>query len=153
MSSIQGIEKLHQYLSSIQLEKITKAADRHAEQSNMSFYIISISETAMEIEVTQAETKSNTYATADTLKKRTQEMVKNFLPHTKLNIYPITFAPSPASLVTTSWLENKMQEKDVRIKQIAFDTGIDKQSISDWITGKKSMSQIVKAMFYFYFSK
>lgn len=46
-----------------------------------------------------------------------------------------------------------MNEKGIRIKQIAFDTGIDRESISDWVTEKRNMSQIVKAMFYYYLSK
>ncbi|MFC1225361.1 hypothetical protein ACFE6N_16250 [Pedobacter sp. BG31] len=45
-----------------------------------------------------------------------------------------------------------MQEKGLRIKQIAFETGIDCESISDWVTGKKAMGKTVKAMFYFYLS-
>jgi len=46
-----------------------------------------------------------------------------------------------------------MLQKGVRIKQIAFDTGVDRESVSEWVTGKRSMSQIVKALFYYYLSK
>ncbi|RZM23844.1 MAG: XRE family transcriptional regulator, partial [Pedobacter sp.] len=33
---------------------------------------------------------------------------------------------------------------------IAFDTGIDRETIADWVTGKRQMSQLVKAMLFFY---
>jgi hypothetical protein len=71
----------------------------------------------------------------------------------KLTVATETRLPSPAAIVDRLWIEKKMQEKGVRIKQIAFDTGVDRTSISDWVTGKRSMGQIVKAMFYFYLSK
>lgn len=153
MSSIQGIEKLETVLTVNDIRNITAAADHHAAMSNISFTILSVSENTVEIETTQAETKSGKYATEATLIKRTRELFGKYLPKMELHISTVTFAPSPSSTVTTAWLEQKMQLKGLRIKQIAFDTGIDKESISDWVTGKKSMSQIVKAMFYFYLTR
>lgn len=152
MKSIPGIEKLTAILTTEQLEKLDRSAQRHIEMSNMSFKILSATERNLEIEVVQNETKSGRYATEATLTSRTKELFGKFLPDTELNISAVAYSPSPASVVTTAWLEQKMQQKGVRIKQIAFQTGIDKQAISDWVTGKKSMSQLVKAMFYFYLS-
>jgi hypothetical protein len=153
MSSIPGLEKLKDLLSDADMEKLGRAADRHFSASNMTFTILTVSNDKIEIETAQGETKSGKYATAATLLSRTKDLFGKYLPKIELHISAATFAPSPTSTVTTAWLEQKMQQKGVRIKQIAFDTGIDKESISDWVTGKKSMSLIVKAMFYFYLSK
>lgn len=133
------------------IDQLNKSADRHTVQSNITFTILSFEGDVIEVEARQGENKSGKYASEATLIKRTQEVFSK-VPEFKLNVYPETFLPSPTSVVNTGWLEKKMQEKGVRIKQIAFDTGIDRESISDWVTGKRSMSQIVKAMFYFYFS-
>lgn len=153
INSIPGIEKLNMLMSSTEIEKLIKAAEHHRETSNMNFTILSVNAEEIEIEVTQEETKSGRYASEATLSKRTKDLFTKHLPKAKLHIHTQTFAPSPASTVTTAWLESKMQQKGVRIKQIAFDTGLDRESISDWVTGKRSMSQIVKAMFYFYLNK
>ena len=153
MSNILGIEKLHSLLSQDQLEKLDKAAQRHTTESNMSFVVLSATEKEIQVETTQGETKSGKYATEATLINRTKELFAKILPNVKFVINPVPFAPSPASTVTTAWLENQMEKKGIRIKQIAFDAGIDRESISDWVTGKRPMSQLVKAMFYFYFSK
>ncbi|MGF1924634.1 MAG: helix-turn-helix domain-containing protein [Bacteroidia bacterium] len=153
MSKILGIEKLKDFLTPEQTEKLNKAAERHATASNMTFTLLSATETALEIEVAQSETKSGKYASEATLISRSEDLFGKLLPNIPLHINPVAFAPSPASIVTTAWLESKMQQKGVRIKQIAFETGIDREAISDWVTGKRSMSQLVKAMFYFYLSK
>ncbi|RZM29172.1 MAG: XRE family transcriptional regulator [Pedobacter sp.] len=153
MSSIPGLEKLSVMLSEADTQGLTRSADRHFIASNMTFTILSVSEGAIEIETAQGETKSGKYASQATLISRTRELFSKYLPEIKLHIFAATYAPSPASTVTTKWLEEKMKVKGIRIKQIAFETGIGKESISDWVTGKKSMSQIVKAMFYFYLSR
>lgn len=149
---ITGIEKLNSALSSEQIDQLNKAADRHTAQSNISFTLLAIEDNLIEIETAQGENKSGKYATEATLIKRTQEVFSK-ITEFQLKVHPLTYLPSPTSVVNTAWLERKMQEKGVRIKQIAFETGIDRESISDWVTGKRSMSQIVKAMFYFYLSK
>lgn len=153
ISHIQGAEKLQQYLSAEQIVKLQKAAMRHKEQSNTSFNIISLSENTIEIETTQSETSSGKYATAATLVKRAEDLFKKLLPFHKIMVTAQPVRPSLASVVDTKWIEQKMQQKEIRIKQIAFDTGIDREDISDWVTGKRAMGQIVKAMFYFYLDK
>ena len=153
MSTITGIDKLTQLISSEEISKLEKGAERHRKASSITFTIKYADEHVTEIECRQDENKSGNYATEATLVKRTQELFSKILPHSQLVILPVTFRPSPASAVTPNWLDQKMNEKGIRIKQIAFDTGVDRESISDWVTGKRKMSRIVKAMFYYYLLK
>ncbi|WP_432713592.1 helix-turn-helix domain-containing protein [Pedobacter sp.] len=153
MSVIPGIEKLSTLLEADQLTKLEKAAERHQTQSNITFSILTLTENTLHIETTQSENRSGKYASEATLVKRTHEVFDKWLPNFDIQISAAPFLPSPTSVVNTAWLERKMLEKGVRIKQIAFETGIDRESIAEWISGKRSMSQLVKAMFYFYLSK
>ena len=153
MSSIQNINLLEPILTPEQIFKLDKAAARHQEQSNTNFKIVSETEKTIIIETAQGETGSGKYATEATLIKRTEDLFRKHLPHYKITVSPETFQASPASVVTIAWIEKMMLQKGVRIKQIAFDTGVDRESVSEWVTGKRSMSQIVKALFYYYLSK
>jgi hypothetical protein len=153
MSTIIGIDKLTQQLSPEEIIKLDKGAERYLKESSITFTIKYTDEHVTEIECRQEANKSGNYATEATLIKRTQELFSKLLPQSQLVILPVTFRPSPAGEVTPAWLDRKMNEKGIRIKQIAFDTGIDRESISDWVTGKRKMSQIVKAMFYYYLSR
>lgn len=149
MSIIIGLEKLQTQLTTEKINQLNRAAEIHQKQANITFSLLALEDDTIDIEAAQGENKSGKYASESTLIKRTHE-VFSLLPEFKVKVHPVTFLPSPASVVTSAWLEKKMREKDIRIKQIAFDTGINRESISDWVTGKRSMSQIVKAMFYFY---
>lgn len=153
MSIIQNISELEKFLNIDQILKLEKAAARHKEQSNISFTAGSADHGEIQITTVQGETSSGKYASEATLVKRTEDLFRKIMPGYKITVATETHLPSPATIVDTLWIEKKMQEKGVRIKQIAFDTGIDRASISDWVTGKRSMGQIVKAMFYFYLSK
>lgn len=153
MSSIQNINLLEPCLGTDKIMKLDKAATRHQEQSNTNFNIRLVGDKIIEVETAQGETSSGKYATEATLVKRTEDLFRKHLPGYQIIVSPETFQPSPASLVNTAWIEKMMQQKGIRIKQIAFDTGIDRESVSEWVTGKRSMSQIVKALFYYYLSK
>ena len=153
MSVILGIEKLQTQLGTDEISKLVEAAEIHQSQSNIGFCILAIEESAIQIETTQSENRSGRYASEATLIKRTHEVFDNVLPQYEIQVIPVPFLPSPTSVVTTAWLEKMMLSKGVRIKQLAFDTGVDRESIAGWVSGKRSMSQIVKAMFYFYFTR
>ncbi|MFW0718372.1 XRE family transcriptional regulator [Pedobacter sp. N23S346] len=153
MSTIENAAMLENFITSEKILKLEAAAARHKEQSNISFTVTAIKDHTIEILTVQNETLSGKYASEATLIKRTEDLFRKISPEFKIVVSAETHLPSPANLVNVPWIEKKMQEKGVRIKQIAFDSGIDRESIAEWVTGKRSMSQIVKAMFYFYLSK
>lgn len=153
MTVIKNLNALDKILTSQQLEQLDAAAMPHISQSNISFEIIILEGENVKIEVTQDKKSSGKYATEATLVKRAHEVFDRSLSSFSLEISTVTALPSPVSTVNTEWLEKKMLEKGIRIKQIAFDTGIDRESIADWVGGKRSMGQTVKAMFYFYFNR
>jgi hypothetical protein len=153
MTTIENVNKLSGILDNEQIKQLEGAAFVHEQQSNVTFKIIDVSENRVHIGVSQAEKNSKVYATEATLIKRTHEVFDKWLRSFTLQIEPTTALPSPVSIVNVQWLEKKMLEKGLRIKQMAFDTGVDRESIAEWVAGKRPMSQIVKAMFYFYLNK
>lgn len=53
--------------------------------------------------------------------------------------------------VSPAWIRKEMNFQDVKVKDIALDTGVDQSSISSYISGSRGMSKPVKAMFLYYF--
>lgn len=153
MNVIIGIEQLSKELKPEQIEQLESAAASYKSQSNIEFTILQVVGDIVQIETAQFQTRSGKYANEATLIKKTNELFSKWMPGHTLKVDVSPFLPSPTSVVTPQWLEDKMKEKGVRIKQIAFDTGVNRDSVAEWVAGKRSMSQIVKAMFYFYLSK
>lgn len=153
MNPIENQELLNRYLSEEEFLKLQAAATRYHVQSSMAFSIKLIEDSRIRISTIQNEMPSGHYAIEATLVKRTEDLFKKFFPGFSIIVTAQTYLPSPALVVNPQWIAKRMEDKGLKIKQVAFDTGIDRQSLSDWITGKRSMSQIVKALFYFYLSK
>lgn len=151
MSTIKNLEILSEILDHHDLEKLDTLAFLHEKQSSIQFTIRSLEDDILTVETEQGET-AGVYANFKTLIKRTGEVFNKFLPAgVQLHVIPEEFISSPAMVVTAEWINKKMLEKDIRIKKIAFDTGLPRKDIAAWVTGEKSMSQVVKAMFYYYF--
>lgn len=150
MDTSTRIKKLTEQLSHDDARKLEQSIETLQKESSITFTVKQLADQLIEIECRQDENRSGNYATEAALIKRTEQLFKKHFPHSKLVVVPVTYRPSPSTAVTPAWLEQKMNEKGIRIKQIAFDTGVDRESISEWVTGKRKMSQIVKAMFYYY---
>lgn len=151
MSYIKNIPILSDILDESTIKELDAAAAIHLKQSNIEFALVSFENNTLVVDTEQGKTSGN-YANFKTLIKRTGEVFDKHLPSgCRLLVNAKEFEESPAMVVNPAWIDRKMIEKEVRIKQIAFDTGLDRKDISGWVTGERTMSQIVKAMFYFYF--
>lgn len=151
MKIIKNLDKLSGMLQPADLKALDAAAAVHQKQSNISFTITEVSGNTLSVETEQGKTGGN-YTRYRTLVKRTHEVFDRFLPAgLSLEVHPVEFVESPAAAVTPEWIGRQMQEKEVKIRQIAFDTDLERKDISGWVTGERQMSRIVKAMFYYYF--
>lgn len=151
MTTIKNLSLLTEILEESVLRELDAAATVHLKQSNIEFTILSLEDKVLTVDAEQGKTSGN-YANFKTLIKRTGEVFNKHLPSGyQLKVNAKEFEESPAMVVNPAWIERKMVEKEVRIKQIAFDTGLDRKDISGWVTGERTMSQIVKSMFYYYF--
>ncbi len=54
------------------------------------------------------------------------------------------------NIITPDYLKKELQRRSIRIKDVQIATGLETSSISAWVNGIRPMSNIVKAMFYFY---
>lgn len=150
--TIKNLKKLEDYLSSEQLEKLDAGAALHKRHAAIEFKIIAAVNATLTVQVIQGKNQSGAYSDQKTLIERGKELFAPFLPDWKINVHATPYTESEIhNMVTTSWVSNEMAKRDIKIKDMVVDTGLDKTNLSAWISGKRPMSNIVKAMFYFYF--
>jgi hypothetical protein len=153
MSTIKNIGRLSGILPEAAIAKLEAAAALHLRHSNITFKIVDVSDTEIHVRAEQGKTLAENYATTHTLVTRTRELFGNFLPDRTVYTHPVAYSTPIVEVVDPEWLKEKMLTKGVKIKDIVTDTGIDKSNISAWVNGIRPMTQIVKAMFYFYFTR
>lgn len=128
---------------------LNQGAYLHAKHNQVYFKIISFDSKEMIIEVRQHKTSDGEYFTEKELSERCRGLFLKVFPDVELKVRITPYKAPKVDVVTPDWLQEVIPKKRVSAKKIRELTGIDKGNISNWISGKKPMSQPVKAMFYF----
>ncbi|RQO74254.1 hypothetical protein DBR43_02320 [Pedobacter sp. KBW06] len=169
MNTIKNIHKIDQLISARDLAKLEEGAKLHLRHSNISFKIMGISANGLFIKTEQGKHLSENYADEHRLIELTKDLfikpkyTLDFDPgdilnepgeidRAKIMVHAYPYVVSPIDKVDSKWVNEQMLKTGTKAKDIAAETGIEKTNISPWINDKKPMSQIVKAMFYYYFA-
>jgi hypothetical protein len=122
----------------------------HQHHSGVTFRILEQTKEALTISVKQDPKLLENLFDA----KKLAEIVKEtFSPHTNLavRVRVITPTSGPPDVVTSEWILNIMSKYHISNKTLVEDLGVEKASISAYVNGQKPLSDVVRAMFYFYF--
>lgn len=90
------------------------------------------------------------YLTEDDLIKSTEKIFTKYFPKKKLDIQPYPFIVSVIEM-NPKTIQAEIKRLDIRSKDISRETGIEYTQLTALITGKRPLSQPMKALFYYYF--
>ncbi|MAO65063.1 MAG: hypothetical protein CL666_08685 [Balneola sp.] len=147
MSTLKNIHYLN--LSEQDKKNLDKSAGMYAANANITFKVLKVDDDELVIEVRQGKNASDKYQNTSGLVDRGKKLFSHFYPDHDIHIRPKPYQRPPADNVTPEWIQKRMNDRKISLKQIEGTTSIDKTNLSAWINGKRPMSQPVKAMFYF----
>lgn len=149
MTTIKNIKLIEDILSASQLERLEAGAVLHLRHARIEFKILEFDGKSITVRVTQGKSPAEYYFTSKDLATRAKELFGAVLPDLDIRARAIPYSAPTVEVVSPEWIQAKMSEKGMDNKSIVEMTGVDKANISNWISGKRPMSQPVKAMFYF----
>ena len=168
MHIVKNIERLG--LSPDSLATLQHRAEQHLRFSSLDFKVLDVERTgkanivemttesitaneipgAIVIRIRQGESHAGNHFDAKRLLEITHETFDDLLPEGwKIKIRPIPYRPSPPDIVTPEWLQEQRGQRPT--KEIAHDLGMDANMVSGYIGGKRPLSGVVRAMFFWYF--
>lgn len=160
MEAIKNIDKLGHLISQDDLQRLDIGALLHRKHSNISFKVVDVDTDnypgdsfKLVVKTEQGKSAAGNYTDKRGLIDLTRELFGKLVGKAVIDVQPIPYSPAPVEVVDTKWIQDKMLNKGVRIKDIVADTGIDKTNLSAWINGVRPMSQPVRAMFYYYLTR
>ena len=133
------------------LDMMEHAALQHKRYANITFKIIAFEKKTVTIEVRQGKSAAQNYQTGKRLHEIVHETFGRFFKGIKMNIGTQPFRESPANNVNAGWISRKMEEKKIKLKHLAEDTGVEYTQLSALISGTRPLSQPMKALFWYYF--
>lgn len=147
--TIKNAKLIEGLLSPEQLDKLDRGAEMHLRHARIHFKVLEVGPDYITIQVVQTKSPAENYLSAKDLSDRAKELFAHFFPDRKIHARPSVYIPPSVDHVTPQWVARKLSDKGFSQVDIINETGIDKTNISAWISGKRPMSQPVKAMFYF----
>lgn len=150
-TTIENLDKLS-YLSENQKAILERQAAAHLRYSNISFKIMTWYSDLLIVQTSQGKHISENYADEKRLIELTQEMFNTVLYGRTLRVGAKPFIHSPSDVVSVGWIKDSMSQNELKASDLEILLGIDKSTLSLYLTGKRELSRGVKAMFFYFFN-
>lgn len=151
MALIKSIHLLD--LQQNQLQILEKRAELHRRHSSIEFKVLAVKDGIITIRIIQEKSFTGNYFNTKRLAEIGKELFDGIFDGRQIHCRPVPYSPSPVDVVTAEWIQRQFEQTGVKIKQAGHDLGVDPNTISALKAGKKPLSGITKAAFYYYFSQ
>jgi hypothetical protein len=132
-------------------EMIEHAAREHNRHSGILFKALEVTDKKVVIQAVQGKTATGIYFDKKRLVEIVNETFGRFFPGIKINVQPIPFTESPATKVDVAWINKQMLANGTKLKDIANETGLNYTYLSNLVNGGETLTQLIKALFWYYF--
>lgn len=150
MNLIKNI-RLLEGLPPDRLQLLEQACRIHKAAGGISFKVIGVDGDKVTIRIMQERHAAGNYHPVKRLVEIVRETFGPFVEGKKILVHPLPYVESPATNVDSAWINKKMLDLGVKIKEIAQDTGLNRSQVNALVTGNRPLSQSAKALMYFYF--
>ncbi|MGG7665164.1 hypothetical protein [Dyadobacter sp. BHUBP1] len=147
---IKNIHLIKDLTTAENIRKLEIGALQHRKFARITFKVLSVREGTLEIQTIQTKSPHENHASEERLILRTKELFLHFFPDYEIVVTAIPYQGNPTEKVTPEYIREAMNSYDIKVKDIVDETGIDKSNVSAWVNGTRTMSQPVRAMFYYY---
>ena len=150
MNIIKNVRLLHD-VTPDNIALMEQAARLHKGLCGICFKILEYTPDQVVIRIIQEKHAAGNYHSSKRLSEIVKETFVKFFEGKTILARPFPYQESPAANVDSAWINKQMTELGIRIKDIAADTGLNRSQVNAMVTGNRPISQISKALMYFYF--
>lgn len=133
-------------------QNILKARlQQHQRYSRITFRIVSATENIVTLQIKQESSPHENQFTAKRLREIGKETFHDMIGGRTLRVGATLPTGGATDIVTPGWLYQTRLKGELNNSTIAKALGINKSTVSAYIGGKKTLTQPVKAAFYYYY--
>jgi len=140
------------YLNDTLKRSIEQKAQAHLRYSNITFDVKLCDDKEIIIQTSQLKHLSENYADTAKLIEVTESVFAPILYGRKLRVGAKPYVEAPADVVTITWIKEQMAKQTIKSVELEKQLGIDKSTISQYLSGKRELSRGVKSMFFYFFA-
>ena len=132
-------------------KRLAEFAAQYRKMGRIYVEIVSFNGQRLIVRVEQKEAVNDRILTKTELVERVREMFAGEIPETwKLTVSAVNYDRRDIASVDADWIKSNMDRLGLKAKDIVSHTGIDKASISLYLSGNKPFSKLAKAAFYYF---
>ena len=133
-------------------KRLSDFALQYKKSGKIFIEIISFNEDRLIVRVEQKQIINDKVLTKADLVDRVRDLFNGEIPSDwKLTVSAVDFDRRDILSVDAAWIQSNMERLDIKAKHIATYTGIDKSSLSSYISGERNLSKLAKVAFYYFF--
>ena len=151
MNEIKFLNLLDGIVNQDNIDLMELAAKEHRKYSNITFRIVESSAKSITIGVTQGKSSAGNYQTKKRLIEIVHETFDRFFPGFKIKVHANEYKQPDVNSVDVKWIAERMSTLKISAKNISDETGMNYSSITEITSGSTTISQQMKAFFWFYF--
>lgn len=140
-------------LSPEKLALLEQRAQLHQRFSSIEFKVLECTPEKLVVRVVQEKSHAGNYFDQKRLVEIVRETFADLGGWVTVQARPIPYVPPGPDVVTPEWIQDRMKGGGVKVKDLAAALGVDANTISAYKNGVKPLSGVVRAMFYYYFTK
>lgn len=138
-------------LTAADQNKVIKRAELHYRYSSIIFSLNKDRRGKIFMEIKQEKSHAENYFDATRLREIGKELFNDIDLEVKIFYSSKVYQESVTDIVTPAWISSMMSELSIKGKEVAADLGIDKSVLSAAVNNHRNLSNVSKAMYYYYF--
>lgn len=146
-----NFDLVYDLLSADAVALLEARAAAHLRFSSIDFKELEASADKIVLRIRQGKSHAANYFDNKRLSEIGKELFEG-ITDVKIITRPLPYQPAPTDVVTAKWIAAQMEQRSIKIKDLAQALGIDPNTVSAYKNGLKPLTAPVKAAFYYYFT-
>lgn len=132
-------------------KRLSEFAIQYRKMARIFVEIVSFNGQRLIARVEQKEAVNDKILTKKELTERVREMFAGEIPADwKLTVSAVNYDRRDIDAVNAEWINNNMERLGLKAKDISSHTGLDKSSVSLYLSGVRPLTKLAKAAFYYF---
>lgn len=138
-------------ISDQEKKRLSEFAIQYRKMGRIYVEIVSFNGSRLIVRAEQKEAVNDRILTKSELVERVREMFSGEIPEDwKLTVSAVNYDRRDIAAVDADWIRNNMERLGLKAKDLEKHMGLDKSSISLYLSGERNLSKLAKAGFYYF---
>ena len=133
-------------------KRLKELSNQYKRYAHISIEVVSFSDNRLIVRAEQKDLVNGIQLTKSELEKRVRDLFQDEIPELwRLTISANDFDREDIENINTEWIKARMENLELKAKQVCSRTGVDKSTFSSLLSGSKPLTKWHRIALYYFF--